>query len=129
MYVEGFFVDALTNRPVPGVSVLVVDRFGKPTGNGVAADSGGYFAIDNALLTDNSYYLLYATAIDYTPQLLDPLVFSDSPIVTMSRAYQDLPAVVVTPPHVEAKKTTAGIGWLLAAAAAALLLFGPKHSK
>lgn len=127
MVVSGQFVDSLSGFPVAGVSVQIVDRFGKGTGIGVVGDEQGYFTISSDLLNDTSQNLLYASSASYKGQLVDPLVFAGADVVTMDRAYQDLPEAVVTPVKTMSQGGNGWIGWLVMGGLLLLLLSSSKR--
>lgn len=98
MTVKGVIMDAMTNEPLAGASVVVVDHSGVNLGVGVKADSNGMFSLDSSLLDGDANQLLI-TYVSYQAALVDPSVVSKG--VTAVPVYLTpdgaMEAVTVTP--------------------------------
>lgn len=70
MTVSGYIYDNQTSDILPGASVQVVDNMGNLTGDGVAADSNGYFTLTSPSLNQGAK--LAVSNVGYTSALFDP---------------------------------------------------------
>lgn len=71
MNVKAYLVDRVSEEPVEGVSITVVDKDGKPLGPGTETDAKGFFSISSPLL-DNPENKLMITHVDYATTINDP---------------------------------------------------------
>lgn len=77
MNVKAYLVDHLTEEPVEGVSVTVVDKTGKPLGPGVMTDAKGFFNISTPLLDQAGNQVMISHA-SYITSLNNPnLVYGE----------------------------------------------------
>jgi hypothetical protein len=62
MNVKAYLVDRISEEPLVGASVTIVDSEGKPLGPGVMTDSKGYFSITSDLLDKSGNQLMFSDA-------------------------------------------------------------------
>ena len=94
MFVSGQILDASTKQPIPAASIVVVDAHNMNTGQGVAADDGGYFVLSSPVLDNGG--ALVVSAVDYQSVITDPSLVVETNEVELHRSGATLPTAVVT---------------------------------
>jgi hypothetical protein len=124
MKVTGTVVDLISDEPLPGASVTVVNSSGSPLKVGMAVNEWGEFELDSPLLNDNKLLFTHA---GYQSVIADPFLFSalDYPEVALDIARKEEPEVVVTATIKKHLKKN----WGIYAMVAALLLAVASQAK
>lgn len=107
MLIQNRLIDADTYEGIPSATVAVVDN-NSYTGPSTVTDYTGSFILDNYALDPSGTASVLISSVGYEPVMVDPVVFTRSPVYALDKRYTALEPVTVTP-----KKTDLSVLWLL----------------
>lgn len=87
-------IEGLTGEPLPGASIVIVDRQGNNLQQGVMADQYGRFILTSDILIDNFLLVSYAGLV---PVMIATSLLNNTDYKEIQLLPEDLPEVVVTP--------------------------------